>query len=47
MGSRRVVRDQGMSYPAIARALGVGYGTVVRGVDALSKTQESNAAAKH
>jgi DNA invertase Pin-like site-specific DNA recombinase len=32
------MRQQGMSYPQIAAALGVGYGTVVRGVEALSKT---------
>jgi len=38
------MREQGMSYPAIARALGVGYGTVVRGMAALSKTPEYRAA---
>jgi DNA invertase Pin-like site-specific DNA recombinase len=37
------MRQQGMSYPAIARALGVGYGTVVRGIEALSRTPDSNA----
>ena len=31
------MRQQGMSYPAIARAMGVGYGTVVRGIESLSK----------
>ena len=33
------MRQQGMSFPAIARELGIGYGTVVRGMDALSKRQ--------
>jgi putative DNA-invertase from lambdoid prophage Rac len=33
------MRTQGMSYPEIAQVLGVGYGTVVRGIGALSKTQ--------
>ncbi len=33
------MRQQGMSYPAIARALGIGYGTAVRGLDTLSKTR--------
>src|SRR5215831_15278523 len=32
-----VLRQQGLSYPAIARELGVGLGTVVRAVDGLSK----------
>ena len=38
------MRQQGMSFPAIARELGIGYGTVVRGMDALSKTQGPEAA---
>jgi DNA invertase Pin-like site-specific DNA recombinase len=38
------MRQQGMSYPAIARALGVGYGTVVRGIEALSRTPRSSTA---
>jgi putative DNA-invertase from lambdoid prophage Rac len=32
------MRQEGMSYPAIARKLGVGYGTVVREIATLSKT---------
>jgi putative DNA-invertase from lambdoid prophage Rac len=36
------MREQGMSYPALAQALGVGYGTVVSGIGALSKTQALN-----
>jgi putative DNA-invertase from lambdoid prophage Rac len=35
------LRQQGMSYPQIARELGVGYGTVVRGIDGLSKTRSA------
>ena len=38
------MRHQGMSYPQIARELGVGYGTVVRGIDGLSKTRSADAA---
>ena len=33
------LRDQGLSFPEIARELGVGYGTVVRGIQALSKNR--------
>jgi DNA invertase Pin-like site-specific DNA recombinase len=33
------MRQQGMSYPAIARALKIGYGTVVREIANLSKTR--------
>jgi DNA invertase Pin-like site-specific DNA recombinase len=40
------MREQGMSFPAIARALGVGYGTVVRGIGALSKTLATEAPAR-
>ena len=39
------MRAQGMSYPKIARVLGVGYGTVVRGIGTLSKTQALNSTA--
>ena len=39
------MRAQGMSYPQIAQTLGVGYGTVVRGIGALSKTQALNSPA--
>jgi DNA invertase Pin-like site-specific DNA recombinase len=39
------MREQGMSYPAIARVLGVGYGTVVRGLAALSTKRDSSTAA--
>jgi DNA invertase Pin-like site-specific DNA recombinase len=35
------MRGQGMSFPEIARAMGVGYGTVVRGIGALSKKRDS------
>jgi DNA invertase Pin-like site-specific DNA recombinase len=38
------LREQGVSLPQIARALGVGYGTVVRGIKDLSKTPRSGAA---
>jgi DNA invertase Pin-like site-specific DNA recombinase len=40
------MRQQGMSFPAIADALGVGYGTVVRGIGALSKTQAAHPSAR-
>jgi DNA invertase Pin-like site-specific DNA recombinase len=40
------MRQQGMSFPAIARELGIGYGTVVRGMDALSKRQAPEAVTK-
>ena len=40
------MRGQGMSLPAIARELGIGYGTVVRGMDALSKRQGPEAVTK-
>ena len=40
------MRQQGMSFPAIARELGIGYGTVVRGMDALSKRQGPEAVTK-
>jgi hypothetical protein len=33
------MRQRGMSYPQIARALGLGYGTVTRGIGFLSKTR--------
>jgi DNA invertase Pin-like site-specific DNA recombinase len=39
------MREQGMSYPAIARALSVGYGTVVREINMLSKTRAASASA--
>jgi DNA invertase Pin-like site-specific DNA recombinase len=39
------MRQQGMSYPAIARALGIGYGTVVREIDGLSKKRAATASA--
>ena len=39
------MRQQGMSYPAIARALGIGYGTVVREIDGLSKRRAASASA--
>jgi DNA invertase Pin-like site-specific DNA recombinase len=37
------MRQQGMSYPQIAQTLGVGYGTVVRGIWDLSKTRHVEA----
>jgi DNA invertase Pin-like site-specific DNA recombinase len=39
------MRAEGLSYPAIARAMGVGYGTVVRGIAALSTKRDSSTAA--
>jgi DNA invertase Pin-like site-specific DNA recombinase len=38
------MREQGMSLPRIARELGIGYGTVVRAIEGLSKTPHSGAA---
>jgi transposase len=37
------LRAKGMSGPQIARELGVGYGTVIRGLAALSKTRPAPA----
>jgi DNA invertase Pin-like site-specific DNA recombinase len=37
------LRGQGLSFPEIARELRVGYGTVVRGIQALSKTRRAAA----